>query len=118
MRPQAYTVTIQLTVQADERISRADIINDLRKQVPGLKEQQPRRLADGAGWWAIGADVTFANAGDQLAAEAEPDYIPPSHLDLAGDMLADHLARAHDTEFLASEDPQRLIACHREQHAR
>jgi len=118
MGPLAYTITIQLTVEADERISRADIINDLRKQAPGLKEHQPGRLASGAGWWAIGADVTFANAGDQLATEAEPDYIPPDHRDLAGDMLADHLARAHYTTFLASEDPQRLIAHHREQHAR
>lgn len=117
MRPRTHVINIQLTVAADERLSNADVINDLRKLTRDLREPQPRRLPGDAGWWAVGAEVAYASVGDQLAAEADPDYIPPDHRDIAGDMLAEHLARAHQTAFLASEDPERLIAHHREQHA-
>lgn len=114
MRPRTHVINIQLTVEADDRISNADILNDLRKLARNLREPQPRRLPGDAGWWAVGADVNYASVGEQLAAETDPDYIPPDHRDLAGD----HLARAHQTAFLVSEDPERLIAHHREQHAR
>ena len=117
MQPRTHVINIQLTVEADDRLSNADILNDLRKLTRNLREPQPRRLLGGAGWWATGAEVGYASVGEQLAAEADPDFIPPDHRDLAGDMLADHLARAHQTAFLVSEGPERLIAYHREQHA-
>lgn len=117
MRPRTHVINVQLTVEADERLSNADVLNDLRKLARDLREPQPRRLPGDAGWWAVGAEVNYASVGEQLAAEADPSFIPPDHRDLAGDLLVDHLARAHQAAFLVSEDPERLIAHHREQHA-
>ena len=46
-----YTVNAQLFIQAEDELTRAEILADLRKKLATLQEEKPYRREDGASWW-------------------------------------------------------------------
>ena len=48
---QTHVISAQLHITARDHISRADILNDLNKQLSLIQEQAPYRHSDGGGWW-------------------------------------------------------------------
>jgi hypothetical protein len=57
---QNHVITVQVTIQAEDDITPADIQHDLRDQFTTLQEKAPYRRADGASWWTrYPATVTF-----------------------------------------------------------
>lgn len=70
-----HVINIQLRISARDSITRADLMNDLRKQLTMIQEQAPYRHSDGAQWWTNSpsavAALNYENIGEQLAYEAE-----------------------------------------------
>ena len=69
-----HVINVRLRIEATDRISRADLLADLRKQLGVIQEQAPYRDNSGASWWTNRPSavlIGYAEVGEQLLAERE-----------------------------------------------
>ena len=93
---QTHVINIQLTIKAQDGISRGDLMYDLRKLLGELQEPPEFRSIHGAGWGVFGTEGVTMLKFSSISEQAEYDAEVRRDEDMRAGVAAEIAGHYHD----------------------